>query len=141
MSSATIAQQELLVDRHGTMGMETSCFSVKQHGNVLVFIPHKGNLASLSSLGIAQVQHWVHEWVEHHPKGRLVVDLSGLDSADSILVAVLIGMRNQLETRDGRMVLACVPETIDVMLRNKKLDTLWQCYATSQEAVVAVQMP
>ena len=65
----------------------------------------------------------------------LVIDLSRTRFIGSSFLGVLMRAWKRLRDRDGRMAICCVPTNCAEVLRVSKLDSVWNIYATREEAV------
>ena len=68
------------------------------------------------------------------PKG-VVVDLSCLEWANSLFLGILVGLYKKLEEKNRKMLVACVPEQIQDILRLTGLHRLLNINKTLEEAV------
>ena len=68
------------------------------------------------------------------PKG-VIVDLKLLEWANSLFLGILVGLYKKLEQKDRKMVVACVPEQIQDMLRLTGLHRLLNIHKSLEEAL------
>ena len=68
------------------------------------------------------------------PKG-VIVDLSRLEWANSLFLAILVGLYKKLAEKDRKMLVACVPEQIQDILRLTGLHRVLNTNKTLEEAV------
>ena len=71
------------------------------------------------------------------PKG-VVADLSRLEWANSLFLGILVGLYKKLETKDRKMVVACVPEQIQDILRLTGLHRLLNIHKSLEEALAEI---
>lgn len=68
------------------------------------------------------------------PKG-VIVDLSRLEWANSLFLGILVELYKKLEEKNRKMLVACVPEQIQDILRLTGLHRLLNINKTLEEAV------
>lgn len=113
-------------------------FKTEWHNDVLV-LEFRGDLVSLDADNHAQVIDHLIPMFDDRPPPRLVVDVRRLEKADSTFVALLVQLWKTLTPRDGKLVLASVNQTFRSVLHYSKLDTVWEIYASSEEAIAAIE--
>lgn len=70
---------------------------------------------------------------------HLVVDITGVEAMNSSGLGMLVGAVTTLRKAQGKIVLACVPPIVQNLLTITRLHTVFESYATVEEAVSAVQ--
>ena len=71
------------------------------------------------------------------PKG-VVADLGRLEWANSLFLGILVGLYKKLETKDRKMVVACVPDQIQDILRLTGLHRLLSIHKSLDEALAEI---
>ena len=71
------------------------------------------------------------------PKG-VIVDLGRLEWANRLFLGILVGLYKKLEERDRPMVVACVPEQIQDMLRLTGMHRLLNIHKSLEDAVAEI---
>lgn len=70
---------------------------------------------------------------------RMVLDMDGIKFLGSSGLGVMLGGVNRLNTEGGYLALSGVQETIREVLEVSGLDTIFEVFATSDEAVAALK--
>lgn len=120
------------------MARHARTFKTEWHEDVLV-LEFRGDLVSMDSDNHAQVIDHVIPMFDERATPRLVVDVRRLGKADSTFVALLVQLWKALTPRDGKLVLASVNPAFRSVLHYSKLDTVWEIYASREEALTAMQ--
>jgi len=71
------------------------------------------------------------------PKG-VVADLSRLEWANSLFLGILVGLYKKLEEKNRNMVVACVPDQIQDILRLTGLGRLLNIHKSLEEAIAEI---
>ena len=71
------------------------------------------------------------------PKG-VVADLGRLEWANSLFLGILVGLYKKLEKKERKMVVACVPDQIQDILRLTGLHRLLNIHKSLEEAVAEI---
>lgn len=67
----------------------------------------------------------------------LVFDLSSVEYLSSSGLRVFISVMRTLKDKDGKLVLACVPEIVKKIFKTVELDDLFEVYDTVEQATKA----
>jgi anti-sigma B factor antagonist len=73
--------------------------------------------------------------------GAVVVDLSGTTFLDSSSLGVLISAHRRLESRGGRLLIACDVQPVLNTFRITGLDTMMHLHRTREDALAAAASP
>lgn len=67
----------------------------------------------------------------------MVFDLSGVEYLSSSGLRVFISIMRKLKDKNGKLVLACVPEIVKKIFKTVELEDLFEVYDSVSEAVAA----
>lgn len=67
----------------------------------------------------------------------MVFDLSGVEYLSSSGLRVFISIMRKLKEKNGKLVLACVPEIVKKIFKTVELEDLFEVYDSISEAVAA----
>lgn len=119
------------------MATHAAPFRTEWHENVLV-MQLLGDVFSLDSQSHTEVMEQIVPLIESRSAPRLVVDGSRLGRVDSTLVALLVLLWKETTARNGKMVLSALDPEFRSVLHCSKLDTVWDIYASRDEALKAI---
>ena len=67
----------------------------------------------------------------------LILELSGIEYLSSSGIRVFISIMRKIKDKNGRLVLACVPDIIKKILKTVELEDLFEVYDTVDDAVAS----
>lgn len=70
---------------------------------------------------------------------RLVVDLGQVKFIDSFGLGALVSALRVVRSANGDLKLACVPPSVEAVLRLTRLSSVFDCHATMEDALSAFQ--
>ncbi len=98
--------------------------------------PEYANVDEASLGGVVQQ---LVEVAKHASPPLIVLDMAQVETIDSFFIQFLIRVWKLVKKRGGQLVLASLNEQGLDVLRRSKIDSLWQRYATRDEAIEALQ--
>jgi anti-anti-sigma factor len=78
-------------------------------------------------------------WLHDHAPLKFVLDLSNIAFISSIGLMVLIVLRKRVKIAEGQLVIAGLTDQCRQIMSLTRLDKAFDCYATPDEAVAALQ--
>lgn len=108
--------------------------ALRQVGStVLVSFAHPVNLEGDESLAFRdRIKNLIADG-----KNRLVVDLSQVKFIDSFGLGALVSALRVVRAAEGDLKLACVPPSVESVLRLTRLSTVFECFPGMEEALRA----
>lgn len=67
----------------------------------------------------------------------LILELSGIEYLSSSGIRVFISIMRKIKDKNGKLVLACVPDIIKKILKTVELEDLFEVYDTVDDAVAS----
>ncbi|MEI0476488.1 STAS domain-containing protein [Brachyspira pulli] len=67
----------------------------------------------------------------------LILELSGIEYLSSSGIRVFISIMRKIKDKNGRLVLACVPDIIKKILKTVELEDLFEVYDSVDDAVAS----
>ncbi len=77
----------------------------------------------------------VFQWVEQDARSQIVLNLSGIQALPSVGFCLLLRLKRFAEEAGGRLVLCHLPPVIQEAMEYTRLATIFQIYATEEEAL------
>ena len=68
---------------------------------------------------------------------KLILELSGVEYLSSSGIRVFISIMRKIKSKDGKLVLACVPDIIKKILKTVELEDLFEVYESVDDALNA----
>lgn len=115
-----------------------SAFTIEPHGEVTL-IRVAPALESLDPGHVEAASTLVLDPLRLLTSPLVIFDLSGLSFVGSAFLAVMIRCWKLVSSRGGTMVLSGIAPSVRELLGMTALDRVWPIYATSSEAIEALQ--
>ena len=68
---------------------------------------------------------------------KLILELSGVEYLSSSGIRVFISIMRKIKSKEGKLVLACVPDIIKKILKTVELEDLFEVYESVDDALAA----
>lgn len=94
-------------------------------------------VGSLTQSTAPQLLRWLAEQIP--TRRRYIIDLSGVEQADSAGLVALSQMLIPIQAVGGDMVLCCVNKQLEILLTLTRLNGVFRIYATQEEAIAALE--
>jgi len=72
---------------------------------------------------------------------QIVINLSGMEYIDSAGLGTLVGLLASTRNRHGEIKLVCPTKRVTDLLRQTRLNTVFHCYESDDDAVAAFDNP
>lgn len=110
--------------------------------NMSLNIEDKGTVKVVSLVGKLDVNLSVSieaelEQLVESGSHYLILELSGIEYLSSSGIRVFISIMRKIKDKNGRLVLACVPDIIKKILKTVELEDLFEVYDTVDDAVAS----
>ena len=99
-----------------------------------------GSAAGLNDFRNNSLRDSLYDLVQSRPEPRVALDLLKVDYLSSSGVAILIGLKRRVETRQGKIVFFHVDPVVRDLLKVMKLDSYFAC-ADDEHAALASLRP
>lgn len=73
--------------------------------------------------------------------GKLIIDLPRLNYIDSMGLAVFVSIMKAMNERDGRVVLAGIPQDVLALIELSRLHSIFEIFPTLEGAMAAMSAP
>ena len=97
--------------------------------------------ALLDPMDVDRVEVELQKLIAGDIEPRVVVALDTVDHLSSLMIGVLIKLRAQVAAKKGEICLAAVPARLQSLFDVVKLSDVFETYATTQAAVLALKTP
>jgi anti-sigma B factor antagonist len=115
-----------------------SSFSVREEPDVLVV--SIDDSAALNDFRSNSFREALYETVQTHEGNRVALDLGRVDFLSSSGVAILVGLKRRLDTKQGKLVLFNVQPVVQDLLRVTRL-TQYFTFADDEPNALALLRP
>lgn len=110
--------------------------------NMSLNIEDKGTVKVVSLVGKLDVNLSVSieaelEQLVESGSHYLILELSGIEYLSSSGIRVFISIMRKIKDKNGRLVLACVPDIIKKILKTVELEDLFEVYDSVDDAVAS----
>ena len=122
--------------RRGSRGMST--FSTREESDALII--DFDSAAGLNDFRNNALRDALYELVQGREEPRVALDLLKVDYLSSSGVAILVGLKRRIETRNGKIVLFNVQPIVRDLLKVMKLDRYFPM-ADDEHAAIASLRP
>jgi anti-sigma B factor antagonist len=114
-----------------------SSFSIREEPDALVVTVLESS--ALNDFRSNSFRDSLYELVQDHPQNRVACDLTKVDFLSSSGVAILVGLKRRLDTRQGRLVLFGVQPVVHDLLRITRLSQFFAFVDTEAEALALLR--
>jgi anti-sigma B factor antagonist len=115
-----------------------SAFSTRDESDALIII--FDNAAGLNDFRNNALRDAIYELVQNRQEPRVALDLLKVDYLSSSAVAILVGLKRRVDTRNGKMVLFHVQPIVRDLLKVMKLDRYFP-FADDEHTAIASLRP
>lgn len=89
----------------------------------------------LDPIPVEAIGHELQASLEASAAPNVVVVLRNISALGSLMLSVLIALREEASARGGEVCLAAIPDRVDYLLKLTKLENQFPHYASAEEAL------
>jgi anti-sigma B factor antagonist len=114
-----------------------SGFSTREESEALIVV--FDNAAGLNDFRNHALRDALYDLVQSRAEPRVALDLTKIDYLSSSGVAILVGLKRRIDTRNGKLVFFHVEPIVHDLLKVMKLDRYFPIVADEQAATVSLR--